>query len=427
MKISILLFISTCFTLNVYSQVIYVYHGRNNETFAADKSGMQLQEKSLRLDQGQTVRVIIKNPNPLFYKYTLKFEEQKLESESEDISATLAALGTILTSRIVAPAIRPGAAAPFAAPEPTFEVYKTAVNTLLEDIAQAQNAIMDSDIPELPAEAFSNKRTNGYVKAIDEINGLSSSKYHFNDPSLTANFSAALNDVHGLESITKKAFELLNTSLVQKVAEIKKLVPPTASRYIESTFIVTDKIIRVFLIITPLEENKKGLLRDVFSEEQKLEIATILPNYKRALLELVPVGSFLFAKNINEFYLKDDIVKSRQVTQTTITPSVIINVNVSTFGPAKQMAAGIGLGYQFSGDSKALNNIFFSTLFSYKDFFRIGVGLGWAKYPYQLKGAVEGQVLPSNIDKIADVIDYKEKFTGFLNLSFTGLNLTPKK
>ncbi len=407
-----------------FSQNLYVYHGRNGETavYLKDEKSSSVRNYDTRLDQGKKVSIRIMNPNPLFYKYTIKSEEQKSESENEDVTNALSVLSGILIPKMPA-----GAAAGVVSPEPTYEAYKEAINELLNDIKVAQKYIKDSDKPE---EAFSTSRISGYVGVIDKINEeISAEKNRFNSSTLSTDLTALLNAVvtSSIDAVSKKAFELLNESLVQKVKDIKASVPLRANRYLDSELLVTDKTTKVYLVITPIDSTNKSLLRDTFSESKKLEITTIIPNFKRATMELVPVGTFHFAKDVQEFYLDNNIVKSRDQTKTTFVPSMVINVNATRFGPSKEMAVGVGLGYRLSSDSKALNSLFFSSLFSYKDFLRVGFGFGKAEFPNKLKGAELNQPLPANISNLDDIIEYKDKMAVFFNVSFTGLNLTKKK
>jgi len=425
MKKIIVLVVFTIALTNVWAQNILVYHPRTGESIKLYNSDKKpFDGKSLHFRQGEKFRIRILNPNPLFYKYELKYEEQEEESQDKSITDALALLSTVLSSRI----------AKTGRSEIEFEQYKGAVNTLIGDIRKAQGIIDGSDVPELELTALQGDRSAGLKYAVDQILGtvqpgvtleLLDVKYRFRSPSLAEDLDELKKKIVDLDEVLDKALTLLNNSLVQKINEMKKIVSDLKTE-IDSEFVVGEKKTKVMLAISPTDTKKK--LARVVTGDAAMEIVTIIPDYKRSTLELVPVGNFLFAKDLKEFYIENDVIKSRSKSKTIFQPGVELNINLVSFGYSKEMSAAIGLGYKFSDEGDTFDNLYLSTLFSYKNFFRIGAGFGFASYPDGLKnGLKEGDTMPEDVANLEDVIEYREKPTVFITLAFTGLNLTKKK
>lgn len=434
MKFKLLILTAFCLIFSVANaQDLLIYHPKKDEKIKIFDSNKQLfTNKSLHLKQGDKFNVKVLNPNPLFYKYEIRYEEQEDEAEDKAVSDALALLNIALSSKII-----PGRATGTFMVEPTFEMYKDTINQLMNEIKKAQTIINDSDVPESQADALSSNRNNGGLKyAIDQITGkaapsvilkLSSAKFHFRSPTISTDINELLNLVTGLDEMTKNALMLLNNSLIQKITEIKKSMNEVESE-LESEFVVKNKITKVFLTIKPIDPKNTDLIRKSNNGDENFEIATIIPDYKRSTIELVPVGNFILTNQVKEFYLENNIVKSRLKSKISFTPGIVVNINIANFGNRKEMAFGIGPGYKFSNNSEVLENFYFSTLFSYKNFLRIGMGLGFAQFPHDLKNGIqENQLLPPNVDNLEDIINYQEKLTGFLTIAFTGLNLTKKE
>jgi len=422
-KSAIYFSIALCLCTKVLAQDILIYHPRKGDKIKLYDNKKQIFDgKKMRLRQGEQFAVRILNPNPLFYKYEVKYDEQEDEVESKIITDALTVLNGILATRAGASNL-----------DKTYNQYSGAINNLLEDIQAAQKLINDSEVPELEISALNGERNGGLKFATDQILGkvqpgvrlqLSTAKYRFLSPTLNKDLDELLNAIDGLDQISKRSLDALNKSIVQQVNGIKEKMLNVETE-IDSKFTVTSKTTKVVLTILPIDPDNHDLSRLTVDQ---IEIATIVPYYQRAVLELVPVGNFLFAGDVKEFYVEDDVFKSRTKTKTTFAPGVVLNANVASFGYRKEMSAGLGLGYKLAKSEDAIDNLYFSALFSYKEFLRVGLGFGFAAYPNSLKdGLQEGDSMPSNITNIADLIEYKDKPTMFLTLSFAGLSLTSKK
>jgi hypothetical protein len=426
MKKIIILLLLCCLLTTVHAQTIFVYHPRTGEsikTYNSEKNPFD--GKPLHFKQGEKFTIRLLNPNPLFYKYEVKYEEQKEESEDKTITDVFALLNTVLASRLID-----------SKADPTYDQYKGAINTLIGDIKLAKQIIDGSDVPELEDPALHGGRAAGVKFAVDQILGkvqpggnlqLSDAKYRFRSPTLADDLTELMNNIESPDEVLKRALKLLNSSLVQQVNDLKKSMSDIKTE-IDSEFIVTDKTTKVLLSIAAVDPKNGSLARPLTKAEAPIEIVTIVPDFKRSTLELVPVGNFILAKDAREFYVENGLMQSRLKNKTTFEPGLVLNINLVPFGKSKEVSAGVGLGYKISLNSNALENLYFSTLFTYKNFFRVGFGFGFASYPNTLKnGLKEGQAIPSNVENIEDIIEYREKPTAFLTIAFTGLNLNKKK
>lgn len=408
--------------LSAESQVQFrVYHGLNGESQVYDVSGKEVSKPVLRMKQGDRFSVKVVNPNPLLYKYTLKLETVQIESESKEITDILTTFGTIIAGRL---SVRG-----FAPKTTETSAYNAAINSLLGDINQAKKYLLESDNPESPEDALKYNRTGGYRKAIDNIKSMLTDKFKFNSNTILADLNE-LSDSAALDKVEKEYFRLLNNALAAKVDDIKKQIDLNSAPAIwQKEFKVTDSAQKISLVISRNDTKMDNLVRDGSLKDFELEIGSVIPFYKRSVIELVPVANFIFSKGVREFYLDNDLVQTRMRTTTLTNAGMMLNVNFARFGESKEMSVGMGPGYKFNDKGDAFENLYLSALFSYKNYLRFGFGFGFAQVPAeQLKNGVKvGQALPSNISNLNDLIQYEEKPSMFLTISFTGLNLTKKK
>ena len=398
-----------------------VYHGSNGETQVYDEADKAVIKPKIRMHQGEFVTVKVVNPNPLLYNYTLKYESISIGSDDKAITDLLATFNQILSTR--------AGATEFDKEKSAADQYKESLNKLIIDINDAKDYIKQSDKPELPEEALMYRRNAGLRYALDRINSMPNSQFRFNNSNLLSDLNT-LSEKASVDDIEKKVFNCLNSSLVEKVNEIKKQTSLQLTQAIwQKEFKVTDSAQKVTLLITKIDKNNNTLIRDGNGDKEfQLEVGTIIPYYKRATLELVPVANFIFSNSVREFYLENNIVQNRLKPKTTVTAGIVLNVNFANFGESKEMSVGIGPGYKFNSAGDAFENFYLSALFSYRNLLRIGFGLGFAQFPTEeLKGGGKvGEPLPANVSNLNDLLQFEEKPSAFLTISFTGLNLTKK-
>lgn len=400
--------------------LLKVYHGERGESKVFDNLNRTVVKPTLKISQGDLLTVEVVNANTLLYNYNLKYENITVESEDKAITDLLTTFNTIIAART----------AGFKATAAATDEYKNAINLLIKDINKAKKYILESDAPELPDDALNLRHTKGLRKALDDLRALPTAQYQFNNTNLLNDLNA-LSDKAKLDEVEQQAFKILNSSLVEKVNEIKKQTKLyTLETEWNNEFKVTDSSTKVTLVITKIDKTNSSLTRDGSEEKEfQLELGTITPYYKRATLELVPVANFIFSNNVREFYIENSIVQIRSKRNITTNAGVVLNINIAHFGPTKEISVGIGPGYKFNSKGDAFENLYLSTLLSYKNYLRIGFGFGLAQFPIEeLKGGVKvGQSLPTNISNLNDLLNFEEKPSAFLTIAFTGLNLSKKK
>jgi hypothetical protein len=400
--------------------LLKVYHGERGESKVFDNSNGVVVKPKLKMSQDDILTVEVINANTLLYSYSLKFEKVNIESEDKAITDLLATFNTIIAAR----------AGAFTGTAAATDDYKKAINLLITDINTAKKIIIDSDSPELQEDALQLRHTKGLRKALDDLKALPTAQYRFNNTNLLNDLNT-LSDKAKLDDVEKQAFKILNSSLVEKVNEIKK---QTKSYTIETEwkneFKVTESSTKITLAITKIDKTNNLLTRDGIDEKGfQLELGTIIPYYKRATLEIVPVANFIFSNNVREFYIENSLVQNRSISKTTTNAGVILNINIARFGPTKEMSVGVGPGYKFNSNGNAFEHFYLSTLLSYKNYIRIGLGLGLAQFPTEelQSGVKVGEPLPANISNLNDLLNFREKPSAFLTIAFTGLNLGKRK
>ncbi|WP_131450783.1 hypothetical protein [Flavobacterium subsaxonicum] len=426
MKLKIIFITATCLmSLVAMSQNhLLVYHGSGGTTQVFDAQNHSVVNPSVRLEEGQTFTITVLNPNPALYSYKLKTADIEVKAEEKEITDLLSTFSTILGSRVGNSAV-----AAFLALTP-LQKYHVIIKELSDAVDLAKKHIKDSDVAESIIQAQAYDSNVGFRKAVRDIGTMPNGQYKFNNPNLLNDLNA-LSDLSGVGTLEKEAFRLLNNSLVEKINEIKKQANPATTLTVwTETFKVTEKTTQISIEIEKIDKNNTSLVRDGNGAAPYiLNVALIEPYFKRATLELVPVASITHSNYYNEFYLENNVVRSRERSKTMFNTGIILNVNIARFGVAKEMAVGIGPGYKFSAEENDFENLYLSALFSYKNFLRVGVGFGFSKVPRDdLKGGVKtGDLLPANISNLDDLIQYEEKPGFFFTISFAGLNLTKKK
>lgn len=421
--ISLILMLLYCHLLKAQS-LLKIYHGSGKESRIFNENNLVVKNPKIKMKQGEVLTIEVLNPNPLLYSYKLKYENFSVESEDKAITDLLVLFNTILSTRVGI-----GTAA-FSVLALNTNKYKEAINTLVKDINQAKEHIRESDKPELPDEALALRRNAGLRNAIDQIASMSSSEFQFNNLNLLKDLNE-LSEKSGLDNVEKEAFKLLNSSLVEKVNEIKR----NTNRQTITTIWVneikaTDSTTKIKLIFSKLDKSNNSLIRDGNTDSgYEMDLGTIIPYYKRATLELIPVANIIFSNKVKEFYLENKIIQTRLKSKTTITPGMVLNINLIKFGERDEMSFGIGPGFKFNTAGDLFENFYISTLFSYKNFIRVGAGFGFAQFPSEVlkDGGIIGQPLPNNISNLNNLLTYEEKPSIFLTISFTGLNLSKKK
>ncbi|HLO55543.1 MAG TPA: hypothetical protein VK169_14715 [Saprospiraceae bacterium] len=410
---------------SIGQKLFKVYHGQSGVTQVRDKDGNSIEDKNFKLKPGEIVTVEVINANPLFYNYSIKYNNFQAESSNTEILTLFQNLNLIFSTRASG---SPSGFVPTQVVIDNIKLYKDAINTLVKDINRANEIIEDSDKPEDLNSAFAYIYNAGLKQAIDNIENLSKEPFHFNNDNLLQSLNT-LSQVAGVDDVEKEAYKLLNQTLVEKVNQIKKQINRYTNSIWSQTFVVLDSTTKITLLISKIDKSNNRLIRDGNGPNAfELEICTVSPKYKRATLELVPVANIVFSKDVREFYIENGLIQNRLNPKSTFSTGVVLNINALNFGEVNEFSLGGGFGYKYDPRGQGLDNFYLSLMLSYKNFIRIGLGYGYAQFPSEeLKGGYKaGSPLPSNIANINELIEYKEQPSGFLTISFTGLNLSRK-
>ena len=184
---------------------------------------------------------------------------------------------------------------------------------------------------------------------------------------------------------------------------------------------VGDKKATITLKITELK-NAKG--KRVVNSDNPMISVTVVPNYQRPVLEVIPLALITYANDVPSFAAKDSIVVEEQGDGFRFRAGGMLLYNVATFGQLKRGSIGFGIGFAISGQDKQLENLFLGTLLSYGDVLRMGFGIGFAQYPHKLNPPASiGSPLPPDLSDLEELIENNRKLSVFFNLSVAGLSL----
>ncbi|MES1181306.1 MAG: hypothetical protein ABUL44_00780, partial [Flavobacterium sp.] len=279
--------------------------------------------------------------------------------------------------------------------------------------------VKKSDDPGPMKGALDYDETGGLLLAMKDLGNLPSSQYHFNNSGLESDLNSLVNAIQNLDEMSKQAFLALNAKISGEVKSLKGIFSSSkfATVFSNKFNASTGKKTKITLKIKTKDSSGK---RDVGD----FVITTIASYYERAAVEIIPIANVVMANNIPRFYIENGIVKQSVKDTIGLTPGFLLNFNLTTFGEAREWAAGIALGYNISKNSNLLQHISLNGIISYRNWGRIGLGIGYTQLPYGLKeGAKVDSPLPSNISDLKNIVSYEGRITGFLVLSFTGLKI----
>lgn len=309
------------------------------------------------------------------------------------------------------------------------EKFQTTLSELKTELQAAQAAIIASDAPENLNDVF-HQTNSGFRQAKTTIEKLSSAAGHFNSNNLEKELGDMLNEsintAGGLTEGDQKdefrieAYKLMNAKIVESIKKIKGLAK--SDGVIRFKVEVTDKSQKIRLIIKKKESNS-NLVRDEINQA----ICTLRPEFKRPMLEIVPVVNLAYAGDVPEFGVTNNSITQNNKDNFTFKAGAMLLFNVLNFGKYKDGAWGVGLGYNIP-KSDILESFYLGTLFSYKNIFRLGGGVGYSEFASGLKdGAKVGSPLPADIANINDIVTYEKRPAFFITFSISGITVLSKK
>lgn len=439
--------------LNSNPAEITVYHGQGNSQAVSYEIGRQgrhgssQRELELELPEGTRVCLNVLNAHTPGFSYALRVAVDSTPPTPPDFGGLLELLTSVLpqasgeaarvTERVLFPNVQSARILRLdelpSTLEEMIDIYKRRIAYLEMELNRSKEAIRLSLLPETlqPANlqvATGERRGLRYAQEV--IGGLSSQPGHFNDPNLQQSIDgwkeAAEASPGGQTPSAKVVIEALHqqaTTLLVARNAVRDTYMKAGPSWRECRAI-TNGATTVRLAATPRSPDGFTNQRDTL-----LVQVTATSDYRRNVVEIVPLAFLAFPRNKTGFgILNDTVVEDvkyaesasfRVGTMVTTTPFRFGRTNEWAFGP------GIGTGI-IGGDKPALSDFFLGALISWRDWLRLGAGYGISQAPARLiNGAAVGETLPldEGRDKLSDFIENDRVGTWFLTFTINGLKI----
>jgi len=454
----------------LYSQdeTVLIYHGGDTKSgIITDKNPQEKTHVDVKSrykitqNKDDVVRIEVWNPNPYFYKYSIKtknVDPPKPPAELEKLSAIVDA---VVPSGII--------------PKTKTEIKDDKLKSNIQALDGSNPTIEDNII--LPIiNAYNNAIKNNIdtlnkmiqiindskrAESIDKLPvGNSTTTYGFKDTKAKLNDSEfeRYRNKEGFNKILDEEFQQLSTKLLDTLKNLKGKDSKNEKTYIEFETLFKD------LILPALKEYPKTLMAeshqdivkfintpqtpvyfDVVVPEEGIEIViitdeirspkdgtrdtaiiahiNITTEYVRPVLEIVPLLYMVSKPNTKSFSIKDSAVIETQGDYFDFRIGSVLMMNFFTwdsFALGIGVGSNLGIGTEWNVDLLAIVGL------SYRDWLRVGVGFSRAFIPSKLKNYTsENNSLPNYADE-TDMNDLiiKEPFgTLVFTLSFTGIGL----
>lgn len=408
---------------------IKIYHGTRGQSEIIDHGsgiGTHLQKV---LKPGTKVTLEVINPHPSLYDYkfqvnNIKEENEQIEGEADLIPLLSSLLGLAPGAEAKKGNDRAGArVAAEDAVDDWQKLYLEQLQALSNEISEAKLIIQRSDQPGTVSNILDKNFAAGFVWATNELKNLS----FFTNAGLETEVRQWKTDLgstaHGfragnaLDELQREIFAKYGEALLLSAKEIKAAYSDAVPSVIRYSFTVRDTIQEISLSIKNKSESVRG--REV---GDKVITVAIVPHYKRAKLEFLPIGTLAYTRSALKFSVREGVIVQEEDEQFKFRSGGVLNFNFLNWGERKRYALGAGIGFAIANND--LDNIYGSLMLSYTKWVRIGIGFGAANVPSYLKNGLQvGEALPANIADIEDVIGYRKKPAAFLMFVIPGLNL----
>ena len=422
-----LLLLSTVVISNsLYGQTLEVYHGAagdDRSQFISDMpNGIKATNNyTISVRKGKKITISVINTNPVLYEYSLKRSDAKIDDGIPDLTSLLEVLTKALS--LTAVTASNGSPPAFAAGS-KLNLLLNQIEVVKTDLKDVANLIKASDEPESIEDAKVRNKNGGFRKAQDEI----STKTSIINGDLEAELTSKLNAIfapdgdwaglpEGQKAILKDVFSQYIKSLLTAVNKVKKdvLDPKTAPRVISFDFEVKDAPEKFEIIAKP-KSDPKG------TRDTLLVTLTVVP-FDGKIAELVTLASGIYATNISEYSLSNNIITERKIDDFSFKPSIMLAINLARFGEFRQSTVSVGPVFSISKNI-TFNSFGGAVLVSFKNILRFGVGAGVQQYPSLLKSSSNvGSTLPTGITNISDVVENKGKLALMFHIVIPGLGL----
>lgn len=459
------------FSCRLHSQdeTVLIYHGGNSRSGIIagnnpqEKAHVEVQSKyKMTQNKNDVVRIEVWNPNPYFYKYSIKTKNVDPPKPPAELGGLSAITNAVVPSGII--------------PKSETRITNT---TLLNNVGISVNGpdatIEKNIIAPLIDEykkAFEHSKTilNEMIKIINDSKDPESvNKPQNPDLQVSAGFYVAkrkFNDTmfngfrrkDDFSKILDAEFQKLSDTLLIKLRESKIKDPSNEKVYTELESFYTDLILPALKeypkivmgeahqkVIEFIDTPETPIYFDVVVPAEGIEIDLIahdirMPNkhrrdtaiighvsitteYERPVLEIVPLLYMVSKPNTKSFSIKDSTVIETQGDYFDFRIGSVLMMNFFTwdsFALGIGVGSNLGIGTEWNVDLLAIVGL------SYRDWLRVGVGFSRAFIPSKLKNYTsENNSLPNYADE-TDMNDLiiKEPFgTLVFTLSFTGIGL----
>lgn len=413
-----------------HAQNINIYHGVTGATSIINNNITTGKEIKIIAKNKDKITLQIINPHPALYDYNFKVENiVEEEDKIEGISDLVSLLNTLLSQEPSSEAKKGrdagGARVAAALSATTWQSrYLADLDNLKKEIIQARTIIKNSDnLESIPEAANKIYTRTGFQWAKNRLKMLS----FFSNVDLEKDVNKWAIDYKSADDFDSSEPEQVLTmdiynnyaqSLLKLSKDIKSAYADDISTTINYSVIAGDSTQVIYLSVKNKSETPKG--REV---GEKLVKIVIQPKFNRAVLEVVPIGTFFYTKDAIKYSIKDNVVTQELDENFKFRVGAVLNYNFATWGDLGQNSLGIGAGFAISENK--LNTFYGSLLVSYKKWVRFGVGVGAINVPSHLnEGITVGSKLPSSIANLNDVIGYTKKPAIFFTFVIPGLNLS---
>ncbi|HVI78333.1 MAG TPA: hypothetical protein VM715_09225 [Candidatus Acidoferrum sp.] len=427
---------------------ITVYHGQGNSQAVSYELGTQGRRSSsqrqleLSVPEGTRVCMNVLNAHTPGFNYALRVSVDStpptppnfgglLELLTSVIPGSGTAAGTALNAlRNESQKAQELDALNQSDPDSVFiATYTARLDSLEKDLQTAKEAIRLSLFPETLVtgltQAPSNER-RGLRYAQEQINALPSSEGRFNDPKLEETITAWKQNAPQSATMTRVVDALHKSAMVLVAARnaVRDTYSKAAASWRECRAI-TNGVTTMKLAVTPRSMDEFTGQRDTGSLVQ----VTATSDYRRNVVEIVPLAFLAFPRNVTGFGVRNDTVVEgvKYAESASFRVGTMVTATPLRFGSSNEWAFGPGFGTGLIGGEKpALSDFFLGGLISWRDWLRMGVGYGVSQAPAGLiNGAAVGKPLPlgEGREKLSDFIENRRVGTWFLTFTINGLKI----
>lgn len=423
--ISVILFCSTS-----EAQDIYIYHGTSGTSKIIDPLTNKITRKKHKFDYDKNIEIQVINANPGLYKYEFLSEEIAIETpELPDFSPLSTVLSSELNLKTEAAAsgrlFVEGASLEGDISDGQWQdVYRKKIEDLKKLIQKAETIIAESDAPQSISKAIDLSPDGGFIGAKSKLEEIKIFKTDFEKEheiwkTKLTNGGAPyyfIPEDNPEAPLLMELYDNYYKILLAKIKELKSSFGPEVSSTVTYKTQIKEKKIKVKLKV--VSKNSKHKNREVGDSIVTIEL---VPNYKRAIVELIPVATLAQSRNGKQFGIENGIITAAEKDEFQFGVGAMLNVNLLTWGPRKELSLGTGVGFALV-DQK-LDNFFVSTNINFGDWVRLGIGYGWLQTPTGLKDGLSSGDSADDINDIDDVINFSREPAFFISLVIPGLNL----